>query len=648
MEVAILAGLAGLGYAVTRATDKNNTEGFQNKKSNGEPINARKNPDSQKNPSISHSKPKTKEHYANYDSKYDQAQVQNAYKISGSMLPSEPNPGKQGNAFAYGTQAPPLMPLDADKPRVAMRADRIEETPNYVEAFENQDGKVYSALLGTYVDSNEFTHQNMVPFYGGSVKQNMAPTRNQSILDKFTGNDSLQIEKREVETMFDTGKTPYGAPYGLEMKSEFVSDRIVASRNRAGERPFEPTRVAPGIGQGGGALGSGGFHQMEVNEIMRPRDTNQLRTADNPKMTYKGMVVPGKHYIGKASENPGEVRKYRPDRFHTNEGSEYLTATPAGLVKEAFRSTQIVNDTTREETSQEYIGAGGAQGFGDSYVAGSYRAPMTQQFGGAGFRNANMTNFYTEYVDGDEADYGRGSFENRDNERTATSQRGVALNPAPAETGAVAIHYEDDARPTRRGETIGTARPVGVAGTDVPTITVWDPMDVARTTIKEGIVANGRILGNAQPAAAPARLTVYDPEDLPKKTQKQQLSNKSYTGLATGVSNQGFASQAASKNMRQSAEREVTLNRRKPTAGNGGMALFNSKINQTSKTITADIVNDRAMGADRVMGLTPGKADIGVSKLRVPLKLNQSNERFGPEMVSVLHQNPYAKPLFSQ
>jgi hypothetical protein len=633
MEVAILAGLAGLGYAVTRATDKTPTEGFKNK----EPVKAAKK---------NHNSTKLDESYINYQAK--PSKVDNAYKVSGSLIPSEPNPGKQGNAFAYATQSPPLMSLDADKPRIAMRADRIEETPNYIEAFENQEGKVYSSLLGSYIDSNEFTHQNMVPFYGGSVKQNMTPTRNQSILDKFTGNDSIQIEKREVETMFDTGKTPYGSPYGLEMKSEFVSDRIVASRNRAGERPFEPTRVAPGIGQGGGALGSGGFHQMEVNDIMRPRDTNQLRTADNPKLTYKGMIVPGKHYIGKASENPGEVRKYRPDRFHANEGGEYLSATPAGLVKEAFRSTQIILDTTREETSQEYIGGGGAQGFGDSYVSGSYRAPMTQQFGGAGYRNANMTNYYTEYIESDEADYGRGSFENRDNERTATSERGVALNPMPAESGAVAVHYEDDARPTRRGETIGTARPVGAAGTTVPTITVWDPMDVARTTIKEGTVDNGRILGNAQPAAAPARLTVYDPEDLPKKTQKQQLSNKSYTGLATGVSNQAFASQSASKNMRQSAEREVTLNRRKPTAGNGGMALFNSEINQTSKSITKDVINDRAMGADRVVGLTPGKADIGVSKMRAPLKLNQSADRFGPEMVSALHQNPYAKPLFSQ
>ena len=373
MEVAILAGLAGLGYAVTRATENNKPmqsvkkEGFE-------------------------SQPEYKGY--SQEKKANNAPIDKAFKVSGNtILPSEPNKGLQGNSFTYASmpvesmgksgfmnmtppsetlRAPSLMPLDVNKPMVAMRADRIEQAPKYTEAFADNNG-IYSALLGKNIPSNEFTHSNMVPFYGGSVKQNMTDSRNQSMLDNYTGNSSVQIEKREVETMFDTGSTPYGAPYGLEMKSEFVSDRIIAPRNRAGERPFEPTHVAPGVGLGGGTLGQGGFQQIEVNELMRPRDTNQLRTADNPKMTYKGMVVPGKHYIGKGSDDVGEVRKYRPDRFYIDEGGERLFATPAGLIKETVRSAQVILDTTREETSTEYTGIGSSQGFGDSYVAGSYR-----------------------------------------------------------------------------------------------------------------------------------------------------------------------------------------------------------------------------------------------------------------------------------
>jgi hypothetical protein len=626
MEVAILAGLAGLGYAVTRATDKKPNklmpvqqgqrvkEGFNNA-----PIS---NTGGVKPPAGA----SVKEQFAT---------------SNGMVYASEPNPGVQGSAFKYATmKAPELAPLTADMPKVAMRADNAQEQPNYMTAEATSKG-VYSSLLGSYIATDDFTHNNQVPFYGGSVKQNHTPNLHQSRLDVYSGAGSFQIEKREVETMFDTGKTPYGSPYGLELESEYVQDRIVAPRNRAGERPFEPTRVAPGIGQGGGALGVGGFQQGSVNDVMRPRGVDDLRTADNPKMTYKGVVVPGKHFVGKSAEDVGEVRKYRPDRFYIDESGERWTAMPAGEVKEMVRSAQVIQDTNRQETAQEYVGIGGSQGFGESYVAGSYRAPMTQQFGGAGYRNANMNNYYTPYVDSPEADYGRSSFENRPNERLATQDRGMALNMAPAETGASSIHYDDSARPTRRGETVGTARPVGGAGSQNPSMTVWDPMDVARTTVKEGLIDLDRF-GIASPADAPARLTVYDPEDVARKTQKEELSKKGYTGIATGQDNQAFSSQTAQRNMRQSSEKEHTLNKRKPVAGNGGMALFNSEINQTTKKLNADIVNDRALGVNRVSGITPGKADIGVAKLRVPLKLNQSSERFGPEMVSALDSNPYA------
>jgi hypothetical protein len=629
MEVAILAGLGGIGYALTRATEKKSKQALKQPTREGfTPGN-------------------TSQQQPNTTARNNLTGVQENFKVTGNViLPSEPMKGKQGTAFDYATVPTPYIgPTNANIPQVAMRADRVEEQPNYLEKEAGNRG-VYSSLLGSYIPSDDFTHQNMVPFYGGSVKQTTSAKQNQSLLDNYSGTGSVQIEKREVEAMFDYANTPYGYPSDLSLESGFVKDRMVAPRNRAGERPFEPTRVAPGIGQKGGALGTGGFQQLEVNEIMRPRDTNLLRTADNPKMTYKGVVVPGKHYIGKGAEDAGEVRHYRPDRFYIDEGGERLWATPAGEIKEMVRSAQVLPDTSREETTQEYMGIGASQGFGESYVAGSYRAPMSQQFGGAGYRNANMEGFYTPYVDSQEADYGRSSFENRDNERTATSDRMMALNLAPAETGAVAVHYEDQARPTRRGDTIGTARPVGGVGIDTPAITVWDPMDVARTTIKEGTIDLNRY-GISAPASAPARLTVYDPNDIARRTQKEQLSKNSYAGIATGVTNQAFASQNAGRNMRQSSEREATLGRRKPTAGNGNIAIFSGEINQTSKRPNSDIMNNRAMGADRVVGLPPGKSDIGVAKLRVPLRMNQSEERFGPEMMSALKTNPYAKPLFS-
>ncbi len=575
--------------------------------------------------------------------------------IAGQSYPSEPRPGLQGTPLGYAREMPPTSPyslpdpapLEAQKPMVEMRSDGVETEPNY-----SNKQFVVSALTGQKIPSSEFRHNNMVPFYGGSIKQNMTATANQNRLDSYTGSGVTQIRKKEVDAMFNTAQTPYGSPYGLQVGNDFVKDRIVAPRNRAGERPFEPTRVAPGIGEKGGALGNGGFQQFEVNEIMKRAmpTTDKLRTADNPKLSYDKPVVPGQHFIGKAMDNPGEVRHYRPDRFYIDEGGDHWSATPAGLVKEAVRSTQVVRHTDRSETTTEVLGGPAqSQDFGESYVAGAYRTPMTSQFGGAGYRNANLTEYYTPYVDSPEADYGKKGYENKPNERSATSERTMGLNLAPADTGQVMVHYEDDARPTRRGETIGTLRQNGVAtayaNTEAPAITVWDRTNVARTTVKETTI-DWNHFGQATPSSAPARLKVYDPQDVARPTQKAQLSRRSYTGPAAATVAQEFESRDAAYNMWQSGEREATVVRPQPIAGNGGIAIFTGEQNNvTYRKLDADIINDRAMAVNRVQGITPGAADLGQPRLRVPLKLDQSRERFGPEMVTAVENNPLNQSL---
>jgi hypothetical protein len=47
----------------------------------------------------------------------------------------------------------------------------------------------------------------------------------------------------------------------------------------------------------------------------------------------------------------------------------------------------------------EYEGPAPSQAFGESYVVGSYRSPMAQQYGGAGYRNADMISSYTNNTD---------------------------------------------------------------------------------------------------------------------------------------------------------------------------------------------------------------------------------------------------------
>jgi hypothetical protein len=516
----------------------------------------------------------------------------------------------------------------------------IQAAPSYVEGF------VTSELTGERIESTNFTHNNMVPFFGGRVRQNVAAQSNSGILDTFTGSGITQISKREIEPMFDTARAPYGNPFGMEDQTDFVQSRINDPRSRAGERPFEPVRVAPGVNEGFAATGKGGFQQFEVNQYMidNIRRTDDLRTSDNPKETYNQPVVPGQHFIGMAAQESGEVRKYRPDKFYIDETGARLFVTNGEVIKETTRPVQVLKHTTRPETSSEAIGPAGAQEFGESYVTGSYRMPMAQQYGGAGFRHADMTTYTSADTDAPENDYGRAGYEVRPNERNATSERTMGLNLVPADAGALTVHYDDQNRPTRRQEMVGNIRqsgtPVGYAQ-GAPAITVWDPNDIARTTVREGTI-HWNWMGQAAPGADGAtRLKVYDPEDIARPTQKSQLTNKSeYYGASESV-NKDFTSHDAAYNMRLNPNKQEIALGRDPMHGNGGaLAVFDGNIHQTAKKIDADIVNDRANAVNRVVGMPTGVGDIGEVRPRVPLKLDVSRQRNTIDMLAAVNSNP--------
>jgi len=625
MEAAALLAFAGLGYVVTQLSGNKNKESFQ---------------------MLSNPSP------TGLSWTLDNLDYQSQTLTQAPAPPSEPKPEQKrglmtsfktppASVFPDSSQVPQptQVPALSMTPQVSLNPAGLEVNPTYA------DGSVYSELTGTKIDASKFTHNNMTPFFGGSVKQNVDAGANSGILDSYTGSGSLQIKKREQEQMFESSRSPYGVPFGLESSTDFIQSRINDPRSRAGERPFEPVRVGPAVNEGFGTTGKGGFQQFEVNDYMMKniKRTDDLRTADNPKQTYNQPVVPGQHFVGGPAANSGEVRKYRPDRFYIDEAGERFFVTTGDVIKETSRPTQVMKFVSRPETSAEFIGPAGAQEFGESYVVGSYHVPQTQQYGGAGYRNADMTSYTSADTDAPEADYGRSAIEIRPNERNLTGERVIGLNLVPADTGNVTIHYDDDARPTRRSETIGNIRqtgtPVGYAGGS-PAITVWDPNDVARTTVKEGTI-HWNYMGGAASADAPNKLKVYDPDDIAKPTQKSQLSAKSdYFGTPNSV-NKDFTSHDSAYNMRLNPNKQQIAKGRNPLHGNGGsLAVFDGAIHQTTRRIDSDYVNDRTNAVNRVVSLPTGVGDIGAVNYKVPLKQDVYTVRNQREILSGIHENP--------
>lgn len=656
MEFAALSGLIGLGYMISKSSQKQ-----QNTRSSPPPNSTQPSIQAYQEAFTTQNTQPSNGHETS--AKGFGPELDLMYKLpNGLTYPSEPSTGPYGTAFGYASNKPPYapslhsgiqpqpFPIESNVPMTEYRSDNTEADPTYIDS-----DYVISPLSGQKIASTEFKHNNMQPFFGGRVKQNIAQDSNKGILDAYNGSGSLQIKKREVENMFETSRTPYGNPNGMEQHTEFFQNRTMGGllETHNGEKPFEPVRVGPGIGDPFGTSGQGGFQQFDINEIMRPKDTDQLRVATNPKQSYYKPMNAGTHFIGKGAEanDIGEVRKYRADRFYIDESGERFFVTNGDVIKETVRSIQVMPHTNRPETTTDYTGIAASQDHVESYVSGSYRDPMTQQYGGAGYRNADMTGYYTKDTDSQEADYGRGSFEIRPNERNETSERVMALNPAPADNQLGSIHYTDDARPTRRGETIGNIRMTGTPSGHVdraPYATIWDSKDIARTTVRETTIYNDR-MGNfgGDGAAIPNRLKVYDPEDIAKRTQKEKITaHSAWVGPSGNGAFSDMMDYAYAQNMRSNPHKEQIAKGRKPISGNGSVATFNGDPGkQNSKKFDVDILNSREFASNRPVDITPGVGDMGRVEFRVPLKLDVSRERNTYSTLSAMENNPYVQSL---
>ena len=226
--------------------------------------------------------------------------------------------------------------------------------------------------------SQDQGHNNMVPFFGAKVTQNMRAAANGSILDTFAGTGSDYFQKREVQTFYDV-VPGQGLPFGNQNESDFFQSRMVAGMNMKNVSPIEQVRVAPGVNDGYNNLGSGGYQQFTAaQEFAKPRTTDEMRTANKPKLSYDSPVIPGSHFV----TQPGlqaPVLKNRPDTFQVLSDDKgqmlYLNTTAGAQVAPAAFPQQMQKEQQRETTNIEYYGTGGA-----AFTFANYIREFTEPF----------------------------------------------------------------------------------------------------------------------------------------------------------------------------------------------------------------------------------------------------------------------------
>ena len=98
---------------------------------------------------------------------------------------------------------------------------------------------------------------------------------------------------------------------------------------------------------------------------------DELRTTNNPKVTYGGVMLGGKREVQNRGIM-GKMEKHQPDTYYINTPERYFTTT--GIEKaQTARSNMIMPTENRETTTQSYYGHGAQADTETTYVPGKYK-----------------------------------------------------------------------------------------------------------------------------------------------------------------------------------------------------------------------------------------------------------------------------------
>ena len=544
---------------------------------------------------------------------------------------------------------------------------KLEKGPSRKELEQNICKKeVVSSLTGRTLNKDSFMTNSdgfkMTPYFRGSVKQNINDI-SQTRLANHTGRDPmLNKKKREIAPMFKP--TPgLTNVHGMKNWTHKVKDRYIESNNRTNELPFEQFMVGPGLGVEGGVDGQGGFHDPNINDVMRNAipTIDDLRVGNQKQCTHTPPTVSGALFNAKRSM-PVTVNKNRTER--EADISDYSDLGSRTRVDGQMKTLNFVAPDKRKKLSRP-------------------------TFGGAGpGSNVKPTKIAT----------------------TQKSRRNLLRNTGLRNVGfgdlKTSAYFLDKARETKKQNTIGNPRPEGNMDVAIPSkMTAYDPNDIARTTKKEQLIDNKYLplvstyakknkvydydtkpkvtIRNTTPNVNPYRnLDGHDKPtnqltDKAKTTIKEQTENNTYksnahysldTGYMTNpaeapytnkqfLSDYYYSGTAGSREAAQSlymsaynaslnTNKERIARGRKPMGSNVKLARGGDTIKILHKKQSHGVDASRKVDT-HVFAKPPVANDKVMTKQRVILSNQEVRDRIQPDILEAFNNNPYSQPLNS-
>jgi hypothetical protein len=422
----------------------------------------------------------------------------------------------------------------------------------------------------------DFTHNNMVPFYGRNITQDIR-SQNRSKegkLELYTGQFKMDSKKKkECKPFFQP--TPgmtyiHGTPIDGQHR-DLSRYKPNNTGKKHGETPIESIHVGPGLNDGFTAKPSGGLHQ--TLRIM-PKDITDLRV--DPVIESEGRVKPGASRIKKRGLVP-MVYRHRPELLVENKNGERNFTTVGAVKGRTLRPKMVLKDTHRKK-SRSYTAPA------KSVHQKNKLRPKTQKSKRQNLKHSAFRNMVSQFKK-KMNDFGRKGYTTKA-KKTDGKKRHLGIAKGYTKHKSVP---KDKAKKTIKETTLDNMRPCGNFGSQIMQGPSYDPSAwQARSTIKQTTQDNdhigfhGQNGGGVQPS--------YDPKTWKaRKTIKQTTQDNDHIGFHAPTSggvqpSYDTKTWKARKTIKQTTQDNDHIGFHAPTSG-GVQPSYDPKTWKARKTI---------------------------------------------------------------
>lgn len=466
--------------------------------------------------------------------------------------------------------------------------------------------KTVTTLAGTTIPIEEFTHKNMQPFFKGTLKQNMNLESFSGTLDRHTGRSEFYKTKTETKPFFQPAEFG-GYVCGMPNNDDFYRDHTETPVKRNNDFPIPQIRVGRGLNQGYTADASGGFQQANTLDYAKPRNVDELRTLNNPKLSYKLPFQGPKKSVVTDRGIIGSVEKNRPETYYEQTKDQWFATTGANL-KPTEQPVIVDRPTNRSETEQKTVVTNVKS------MINAIVAPLVDI----------MKPSYKEFYTDSERMFG--------NMHAQIPEKPTLYDPV-----------DHIMRTTVKETGIHDSTVMNLKGINVGQV---ETDDSAKSTIRETLptdVETGVTTRNV--SSHTYRTIVYDPDFVMKTTFREGTTCNDYYGSAVAVTELRGQTEEAERNMRIDDTRGAILTAATRRSGGEGPkhGLAKDGIDMEIKKLSSDDIAARETHNARAVQYEHAIVDV-CDVTKTSAKVLEPN-RLDPSLLNSLKDNEYNLPI---